>query len=215
MPDTPGRTIAIRLASERDAAAVLEIYSPVVARTATSFELDPPDVAEMGRRIRETVVRTPWLVCLTDRDVIGYAYANRFRERPAYQWTVEVSVYVRPGALRSGVGRALYTSLFEVLRLQGFRTAVAGMTLPNPGSEGLHRAMGFRDIGVFRNVGYKMGAWHDVAWMELALLPHIVEPSAPLPLQRILDHPGLRAALAAGVPLVTPCGSRGLPPSFP
>jgi L-amino acid N-acyltransferase YncA len=194
--------VAIRLASENDAGAISGIYAPVVSASAISFELEPPDTREMARRIRETMERTPWIVCTGDNAVLGYAYAGRFRQRPAYQWTVEVSAYITPHARRSGVGRALYTSLLEVLRLQGYRTALAVLTLPNPASEGLHRAMGFARVGVFRNVGYKLGAWHDVAWLEMPLLEHTAEPPAPVPLPRLPGGAGLRQALRAGTALV-------------
>jgi L-amino acid N-acyltransferase YncA len=193
--------VAIRLASEDDAGAISDIYAPVVSASAISFELEPPDAREMARRIRETMGQTPWIVCTGDGDVLGYAYAGSFRQRPAYQWTVEVSAYVTPRAQGSGVGRALYTSLLEVLRLQGYRTALAVLTLPNPASEGLHRAMGFTSVGIFRNVGYKLGAWHDVAWLEMSLLEHAAEPPAPIPLPR-LPGAGLRRALRAGSALV-------------
>jgi L-amino acid N-acyltransferase YncA len=194
--------VAIRLASEDDAGPISDIYAPVVSASAISFELEPPDAMEMARRIRETMVRTPWIVCTGDNAVLGYAYAVRFRERPAYQWTVEVSAYVSSRAQRSGVGRALYASLLEVLRLQGYRTALAVLTLPNPASEGLHRAMGFTSVGTFSNVGYKLGAWHSVAWLEMSLLEHTAEPSAPIPLPRLHGGAELRQALGAGTALV-------------
>src|SRR5213593_2199180 len=128
----------IRLAGEADAEAVQAIYAPYVRDTAISFETEPPTVEEMGRRIRSVLEHAPWLVCERDGVVIGYAYAGRFHARAAYQWTVEVTVYVHRAHHRAGVGRALYTALLDALRLQGFRVAVGIIALPNPGSVELH-----------------------------------------------------------------------------
>jgi L-amino acid N-acyltransferase YncA len=193
----------IRLATEADAPAVAAIYAPAVTASAASFELEPPDAGEMARRMAGTQRRTPWLVCERAGAVVGYAYAGRHRDRPAYRWSVEVSAYVDPGARGIAVGRALYTSLFAVLRLQGFRSAFAGITLPNPPSQALHRAVGFERVGVFPRIGYKHGAWHDVEWLALALLPHAAEPPEPVALPEVSDGTALSQALASGVTLIT------------
>lgn len=142
----------IRLATVDDAPQIQSIYAPIVVETAISFELEPPSVEEMRRRIETTLLAYPWLVCEWD-GVIGYAYAGVFRSRPAYQWTVEVSAYVHAAHRGKGVARALYTSLFECLRVQGFRTALAGIVLPNSASVALHEGLGFRSVGVFHHVG--------------------------------------------------------------
>jgi len=181
------RMIHIRLATPEDAAAVQAIYAPIVRESSTSFELDPPGVDEMRRRIEETLKRFPWLVYESEHGVTGYAYAGTFRARPAYQWTVEVSVYIREDARGQGIGRALYEALFDFLRRQGFRNAVAGIALHNPASVRLHERLGFRKVGVFHRVGYKFSAWHDVAWWELPLLSSPEAPSAPLPLPPAAD----------------------------
>lgn len=196
-------TTRIRLARARDADRVAAIYRPSVLESATSFELEPPDAAEMARRIETTLQRTPWIVCEAAHGIAGYAYATKYRERPAYQWSVEVSAYVDAASHGRGIGRALYTSLLGVLVQQGFRNAYAAIALPNPASLGLHRAMGFRSIGVFHSVGYKAGAWHDVEWLERALAPHTVAPDAPIPLPA-LPAPALDSALALGERLVRP-----------
>jgi phosphinothricin acetyltransferase len=190
---------AIRLATPADGAALATIYAPAVAHQATSFELECPSAAEMGRRVAATVRRTPWLVCQHHDDILGYAYAGSHRDRPAYQWSVEVSAYVSPAVHRHGVARALYTSLFAVLGLQGFRNGYAGIALPNPGSVGLHTAMGFKPVGTYHAVGYKLGAWHDVAWFELALAERVADPPPPRPLPEILSDPMFAAALTAGI----------------
>jgi L-amino acid N-acyltransferase YncA len=190
----------VRLATAADGPALAAIYAPAVA-SPTSFELDPPDGAEMGRRVERITARTPWLVYTHDEQVAGYAYAGVHRDRPAYQWSTEVSAYVRADFYRRGVGRALYTSLFAVLTLQGFRNAYAGITLPNAASVGLHDALGFTRVGVYRAIGYKLGAWHDVMWLERVLVPHDVEPAVPTPLPALQDA-ALNVALATGLPFL-------------
>lgn len=193
---------SIRLASASDAAQVAAIYAPHVASAATSFELDPPDAAEMARRI--AAVTAPWLVCVERSDVLGYAYASKHRDRAAYQWSVDVAVYVRGDRQRRGVGRALYMSLFELLRLQGFYGAHAGITLPNPSSVGLHEALGFRPVGVYPAVGWKLGAWRDVGWWQLALQERPAVPAPPRALTQAQALAGWDAAMALGVPLLRP-----------
>lgn len=184
----------IRLAAADDAPQVRAIYAPIVTETAVSFEIEPPIVEEMRRRIETTLLTLPWLVCERD-GVIGYAYAGVFRSRPAYQWTVEVSVYVHAAHRGKGVARALYTSLFECLRVQGYRTALAGIVLPNSASVALHERTGFRSIGVFHHVGYKLGAWHDVGWWELTLQKGVDAPSPPRAVNEVRDNPAFQAAL--------------------
>jgi phosphinothricin acetyltransferase len=191
----------IRLATARDAKGIAQIYAPIVAGTPISFETVPPNEAETAERIRAKTGHLPWLVCARDDDVWGYAYAAPHRERAAYQWSVDVSAYIHESRRRQGVGRALYTSLFALLRLQNYYTVYAGITLPNPGSVGLHEAMGFSRVGVYRSVGYKLGAWHDVGWWQLALRERAGEPAPPLSLADAQRNPEWEAALAAGEPL--------------
>jgi phosphinothricin acetyltransferase len=193
----------LRLATAADAEQVAAIYRPAVVERATSFELEPPGGAEMAERIMQTLRRTPWLVAAAaggpSGRLLGYAYAGMHMERAAYQWSVDVSAYVSASAQGKGVGRALYQALFAVLRLQGFRNAYAGITLPNPASEGLHKALGFEPVGVYRRVGYKFGKWHDVAWFALALGAHDSEPPAPRALPEVLaEVDALLAQASAG-----------------
>ena len=173
----------LRLAVPSDGARIAAIYAPAVTERTTSFELTPPDASEMTRRMTALQTRTPWLVAEVHGLVVGYAYASPHRDRPAYQWSVEVSAYVDAGIQRTGQGRALYSALFHILALQGFVNAYAGITLPNPASVGFHRAMGFEEIGVYRGVGYKFGRWHDVAWFHRPLAPQRpgVQPPRALP----------------------------------
>ena len=170
----------IRVADEDDAEQVLAIYEPIVTQTAISFEVVPPTLDEMRARISSTLARLPWLVCSEDDGVLGYAYASQHRQRPAYQWSVDVSVYVNPELHRRGIGRSLYSSLFESLRSQGYYNAFAGITLPNEASVGLHTRMGFEPVGIYRGVGYKLGNWHDVGWWQLRLRASDDVPSPPI-----------------------------------
>jgi len=172
-------TLNIRLAAPEDADAEASIYRPIVATTGISFDPEPPRAAEMRDRIASTLQRFPWLVCTDhERRISGYAYAGRHRERAAYRWAVDTTVYVRDDVRGRGVGRALYETLFQHLVQLGYFQAFAGITLPNAASVGLHEALGFQLIGIYRNVGFKMGAWHDVGWWQRALQP-LALPSAP------------------------------------
>jgi phosphinothricin acetyltransferase len=159
----------VRAAIEADGAACAAIYAPYVEETAITFEIEPPTALEMAGRIASASARHAWLVIEHDGAVTGYAYGSPMHARAAYRWSCEVSVYVASGLRRSGAGRALYTELFERLAGRGYLTAIAGMTLPNEASEGLHRSMGFERVGLYRRIGYKHGAWHDVAWMQRPL----------------------------------------------
>jgi len=161
--------IYIRPASESDAAELLDIYRPFVESTAVSFEFEPPSVAEFARRIAKSIADWQWLVAEQDDRCIGYACGSSHRERAGYRWSVEVSAYVHPGHLRRGLGRALYTQLFDDLGRRGYRNAYAGIALPNDASVALHRRTGFEFIGVFKAVGRKFDRWHDVAWYQRAL----------------------------------------------
>ena len=162
-------TVTIRSATGADAARIVEIYAPYVRQTPASFEIDPPEKQEMLGRIETGAGTYPWLVAQDDSTVIGYAYAGEFRKRAAYRWSAEVSVYVDMHHRARGAGRALMMRLLEELRAGDFANAFAGVTLPNPASERLVESIGFRPIGVFRNVGYKFGVWLDVAWWQLPL----------------------------------------------
>ena len=189
---------AIRLAIERDAAAIAAVYRPFVEATAISFETEPLDEREMRRRILETMEVYPWLVYESEGVVLGYAYATRHRVRAAYRWSVDTAVYVDPAHHRRGIGRGLYTSLFAILAAQGFVNAYAGVTLPNPASVSLHEAIGFIPVGVYRQVGYKLGTWHDVGWWQLALRPRVAGPAEPAPLAAVQARPEWPALVSTG-----------------
>ncbi len=163
---------SVRSAVPQDAAQLLAIYAYYVTNTCVSFETEVPPLAAFTRRIQESLERYAFLVCETRGEIVGYAYASAFRARQAYRYTASPSVYIKEGFHRLGIGRALYEALFDSLRKRGYYTLVAGVALPNPGSVGLHRAMGFREVGVYRNVGYKAGGWRDVMHLELPLRPY-------------------------------------------
>lgn len=170
-----------RVANAEDASAIVDIYRPAITERVTSFEIEVPSAAEMTARITTTLERYPWLVCEDGSGIIGYAYATRHRERAAYQWCVEVSAYVRDGQHRRGVGRVLYEQLFDLLAAQGFHIAYAGITLPNAASVAFHRAIGFEPVGIYRDIGYKFGKWHDVEWSVRRLRPVQDSPGLPIP----------------------------------
>lgn len=189
----------IRPATPEDAAALLAIYAPIVRETPISFEVEPPTRLEMQERIAQTLQRLPWLVCDRQEQVLGYVYASPHRARAAYQWSVDVTVYVHREARRAGIGQALYTSLFQLLTMQGFYQCFAGITLPNPASVGLHESLGFHFLGVYRQVGYKLGTWHDVGWWQRSLQPEQGSPVPPTTFEA-LQHgtPAWTAALDSG-----------------
>lgn len=188
----------IRLAMGTDATGILAIYAPIVRETAISFEVVPPDVDEMRQRIDNTLRCFPWLVCADGEHILGYAYAHQHRDRAAYQWSVDVSVYVDAQARRAGLGRSMYTSLLNLLELQGYYNAYAGINLPNPASVALHEAMGFRLVGIYRSVGYKLGKWHDVGWWHRVVQAPRVPPDPPVEFDRIRSTPACERAVASG-----------------
>jgi phosphinothricin acetyltransferase len=169
----------VRDARPSDAAACAAIYAPYVTGTAVTFETEPPSEDEFAARIETASSSYAWLVLEDEGRVVGYAYGGRFHARPAYRWAAEVSVYLETGRRRTGGGRALYEALLARLRERSFRIAIAGMTLPNEASVGLHEALGFEAVGTYRRIGYKLGGWHDVAWMQRRLLDEDGEPPEP------------------------------------
>jgi len=170
----------IRVAQPSDGEAIAAIYAPIVRDTAISFEVDPPTPQEMAQRIAATLATHPWLVAEQDGQVIGYAYAAKHRDRAAYRWSVDVTVYIGAQARRGGVGRALYQKLIAVLRRQGFHAAFAGIALPNDASVGLHEAVGFTPIGTYKHVGFKLGQWRDTGWWRLSLSDPSGAPAEPI-----------------------------------
>lgn len=189
----------LRPATPADAGAVAAIYAPFCgADSVASFETEAPTPEAMAERIAKTTAQLPWLVAADDSGIRGYVYASRHRERGAYRWSVDVTAYLRADSRGQGLGTALYTALFEILRAQGYFKAYAGITLPNPASVGLHAALGFTQVGIYHGVGFRAGAWRDVSWWELALRPEVPDPPEPRPLPAVLGAPAWSSALASG-----------------
>ena len=186
----------VRLATPDDGPACAVVYAPYVTDTAISFELAPPDGAEIADRILRTIARTPWVVVEVDGTVRGYAYAGRFRERPAYDWAAETTVYVDRAYQGRGLGRAAMRAVLAILRLQGFHVAVAGITPPNPGSVALHLRLGFERIGLFEEVGWKGDTWHGVEFFGLQLSPRELTPGPIVPLSAVAGSEELERALS-------------------
>ncbi len=167
-----------RPATIEDAAAILAVYAPYI-ETPITFEYTLPSVAEFAQRIEKIASFYPYLVCEEKGRIIGYAYAGRYRERKAYDWSLELSIYLAPECRGRGIGKKLYTMLLELLKRQGIKTVYGVITTPNAASEGLHERLGFQKIGVFRNTGFKKGQWYSVAWYEKELSPYEI-PAKPV-----------------------------------
>jgi phosphinothricin acetyltransferase len=169
----------LRGATPEDAKEMLAIYAPYVEGSVISFEFNTPSEEEFKQRIQQTLPTAPWLVYVVEGEIAGYAYAARHRERAAYQWAANVSVYVKANYQRMGIGRFLYESLFKALTEMGYYHAFGGITMPNDASVKLHESLGFTLVGTYKNVGYKCGAWHDVSWWQKTLRS-TEEPPKPL-----------------------------------
>ena len=161
----------IRAATPDDAASLLQIYAPLVEQTAISFELTAPTAEEFAERISAYGKSHAWLVAEDSGQLVGYSYGTPHRPRQAYRQSVETSVYVAQHCRGAGIGKRLYAELFRQLGPLGFHNAYAGIALPNDSSIALHKTAGFDHIGVFREVGYKLNAWHDVSWWQRSIAP--------------------------------------------
>lgn len=189
--------LRLRVAAPDDAAAVADAYRPYVEETAVTFEESPPDAAAVSDRIETKLETFPWFVAERDGQVVGYAYASKLRDRPAYRWTAELSVYVDRDDRGAGVGSALYRALLATLERQGFESAYGVVTVPNPESVGFHESFGFERVALFPDVGYKLGEWHDVAWYERALGERSDDPDDPTPFSACREAPWLRDVLSS------------------
>ena len=173
--------IAIRAAGAADSAAIAAIYAPHVLSGTVSFETDAPDARAMRGRMASSDGLYPWIVATNGEEtgVLAYAYATQFRDRPAYKYVVETSIYVAGTVQRQGAGRLLYEALIDTLRAQGFTQAIGAIALPNEGSIALHEAVGFRRAGVYREVGFKNGQWIDVGFWQCELNDSTIPPVEP------------------------------------
>lgn len=177
----------IRLIKETDIIAVWDIYNHYVEHTIITFEYEKPSLEEYTRRVNENTEKYPWLVCLYEKEVIGFAYGSTHRYRTAYQWSPESTIYLHPDYHTKGIGRILYKTLFSLLTLQGYYNVFAGVALPNEKSVGFHRALGFEEIGVFKKIGYKHGNWHDTHWFQLTLNNHQSNPTMTKKVEEIIS----------------------------
>lgn len=159
----------IRLVKPSDAPDILNIYAPYVLNSTITFELEVPSVANFTKRIEHYLQESPWLIYEIDGVIAGYAYASAHRGRAAYQWNREVSVYVHDTFKRQGIAKKLYITLLQLLQIQGYVNALAGIVQPNKASVAFHKSIGFQLVGTYNRIGYKLGAWQSVSWYELAL----------------------------------------------
>ena len=171
----------IRVAGKEDAAGILDIYAPYILNSSLTFETEIPALIDFEERILSYLRNWPWLVCEIDGLIAGYAYGTRYRERTAYQWCVEVSVYIHDNYKRAGVAKALYAALIDILKKQGYRNAYAVINLPNENSVSFHESCGFTYFATYEKVGYKLGKWKNVGWWQLQLNDYSEEPAAPVP----------------------------------
>lgn len=185
--------VNVRLVTPADAAGLLEIYAPHVLHSACTFETEVPSVAAFRDRILAFGHKFPWIVAEVDGLLAGYVYASTHREREAYRWTCECSVYVHPRFQGKRLAQTLYDVLFRLLALQGLVNVYAGITLPNPASVALHERCGFSPFAVYDNIGYKLGAWHKVGWWKQRLNEYLPLPAPPLLLSEI--NPSVVAGL--------------------
>lgn len=196
-------TFEIRLATTDDAAGILDIYRPVIKETTTTFEIEVPSLQIIQNRVTATMRDYPWLILTHQHQIAGYAYAGPHRGRPAYKWSTELSVYVHPDYFGQRAGTVLYRSLIEILKTQGYRNLLAGITLPNLPSVKFHESLGFQPVGTYHKVGYKFGQWHAVSWWEMAL-PGVDPPATPLPLSEIQNYPEWPRLLQSGLKFQNP-----------
>jgi phosphinothricin acetyltransferase len=179
--------IQLRAAEPGDAAAIAAIYAPYVLTGTVSFEFDPPDPRQMRSRMEASGGLYPWIVATNaeGKGVLGYAYATKWRERAAYRYVVETSVYVAGALQGQGVGRLLYEALVDTLRAQGFTQAIGVISLPNENSIRAHEQVGFRRAGQLREVGYKEGRWVDIGLWQCELNDSVVPPVEPRPFSEV------------------------------
>ena len=171
--------VEVRIARKSDAPGILDIYKPYIDHSAITFETETPGIEQFEQRIEKCLQRFPWLVCVVDGVIAGYVYASAHRDREAYQWTCECSVYIHNQFMGKGLGSAMYAVLFDILKIQGIRNVYAGITLPNQASIQLHERMGFEHFATYENVGYKTDGWKTVGWWRLQLNDYELNPAPP------------------------------------
>lgn len=195
--------VELRLATAEDAKAILSIYEGYVQNTTISFEVEVPIVEEFQNRMEQIQAQFPWLVCEIDGIVAGYAYASKHAQRAAYRWSADLSVYIDEKYHRRHIAAALYAALLAVLRAQGYYTVYAGVSTPNPKSEAFHLAQGFTVVGVYPNVGYKLGKWCTLTWYGLTLQEYGEEPEEPRTLEEALTIEEIERILVKSAQMVS------------
>ena len=178
--------VELRLASPDDSSQILDIYGPIIENTSISFKYQVPSGSAFRDRIQNILKTHPWLVCVYQGQVVGYAYAGPHRSREAYRWSTETSVYIAEGFQQKGIASSLYRALLEGLQIQGYYTALAGITLPNRASVSFHQSYGFTPVGTYHQVGFKFGQWHSVGWWEYQLKSDDTEPVPPLSMDTLV-----------------------------
>lgn len=179
-------TTIIRKAEEGDAQELLDIYAPYVTDTAITFEYEIPSTEEFRERIRHTLRNYPYLVAVSEGRILGYAYASQFKNRAAYDWAVETSVYIRMDEKYRGTGKLLYSELEKILKKQHIINLNACIAYPNPGSIAFHEKMGYKTVAHFTRCGFKGGSWYDMIWMEKMLAKHPDNPLPVIPFKEII-----------------------------
>ena len=179
----------IRLATTADSASILEIYTPFITDTVITFEYEVPTITAFSERMTNIQKKYPWLVCEINGKIVGYAYASQFAERAAFAWSVDFSIYINPKYHKRKIGKALYFSLFELLKLQGYYNAYAKITSPNIKSEALHKSLGFKPVGIYKNVAFKLGSWQDLICYEFKLMDYPKVPEKPKTIDEISANP--------------------------
>lgn len=188
--------LSIRLVSISDAAELLKIYAPYVLQTSFTPESQIPSLKSFQDKINQTIPVYPYLVCIMNEKIVGYACAHKYRQASGHQWSVETSVYCAQDMQGKGIASKLYKTFFEILKLQNFINVFAGIILPNDRSVAFHQKFNFTKVGIFEKGIYKSGVWHDVLWMQLALCPHPKNPSLPVPLPEIIHTESFKKIMA-------------------
>ena len=173
------------MATADDAEGMLDIYAPFILNSGITQETEVPSVEDFQQRIISNLKERPWLVCEINNEIAGYAYAGKHRDRKGYQWCTEPSVYISEKYYGFGIAHALYSALFDILRIQGYVNAYAVITLPNDRSIAFHKKFGFDHLTIYKKIGYKLGQWHDVGWMQYEIEPHKIGPEDPIKLPQI------------------------------
>ena len=175
----------IRVATGDDAAGMLEIYAPFIFNSGITQETEVPSVEDFQQRVIANLDERPWLVCEINNEIAGYAYAGKHRDRKGYQWCTEPSVYISEKYFGFGIANALYKASFDILKIQGYVNAYAVITLPNDRSIAFHKKFGFEYLTTYKKIGYKLGQWHDVGWMQYEINPPKEDPADPIKFSQI------------------------------